>query len=87
MDADSFAANFTNCGDMYLEFNYVQWPVYNIKKNYADFGNYYFNTTMIAMNASNTAFYCTDTVQNFNQYRLYEQKRFGTKSAYLTSML
>lgn len=62
MDADMFAANFTNCGDMYLELSYIQWPVYSIKLGYADFGDYYFNTTLIAMNTSDTLYYCTDTV-------------------------
>eukprot|EP00351_Strombidinopsis_sp_SopsisLIS2011_P001624 CAMPEP_0116883936 /NCGR_PEP_ID=MMETSP0463-20121206/16610_1 /TAXON_ID=181622 /ORGANISM="Strombidinopsis sp, Strain SopsisLIS2011" /LENGTH=79 /DNA_ID=CAMNT_0004539503 /DNA_START=248 /DNA_END=487 /DNA_ORIENTATION=- len=62
LDADVFAANFTNCGDIYFELKYVQWPVYKIKLQYADWGNYFYNSTLITMNVTDMLFYCTDTV-------------------------
>jgi hypothetical protein len=82
LQADSFAANTTNCYNRFVYFYYYEVPLLQIRYYYGDSEDNFFNTTQMISNLSNHLMFCNDAAYNWYKYGLAEKELFPTGSEY-----
>jgi hypothetical protein len=69
---DQLAANFSNCGETYPYWFYLQKEIFMIKLRYGNGEENTLNTTLFMQNTADMLSICTDVVENLKYFSLYK---------------
>ena len=84
---DELAANFSNCIERGPYWYFWELQTYQIKLQYADFGESTFNSTLFAQNTTDMLYICTDSAENLYYYYEWKQEQFPTMNDFFLGFL